>query len=448
MSITVSKDYRELRRMRSFPILKWHGLTLLKETIEPFFNCEIEFCFKPVEEAKTRFNIDLLDKPKRGCYPIDDDNFFIYARVLKKTELISGIGLLLKGKYISSHKKILNDFEGALTSTLSLLFSEWFRDSTLSLGDDLITHTICNYCIRYRIDYRNFEHLITYFHKLSGTTFEGQSFSTGLIVTKSSKGFERRGNESRHGQLFALNNAFTIKNSLKIDRRLWYLVDGKNTFYVANKALDVENLFIIDESYLELGYIDNNALSLTLKSGDTLFRIENEKQFSIINSDGVEFTYLENNWKIRDYNLVKRIIKPYVNDESIINNLLFFILYCSKNSISSVIWVPLDMSKTPDLIRENTFNKLINEEISICDKKFTNQIIRYLSSDGATIIDTQGYVQNFGCIVDLNKITIHGIKGTGESAAQALATNGISFKISQDGTIKMFVPGLEKPILI
>jgi hypothetical protein len=448
MKITVAEDYRDLKKMQSFNILKWHGLTLLKETVEPFFNCNIEFCFKPIEQAKALFNIDLLENPGRGCYPIDDDTFFLYARVLRKNELISGIGLLLKGKYINFHKHILNDFEGALTRTFSSLFTQWFRESTLVLGDALLTHTICNYCIRARIDYRNFEHLITYFHKLSGTTFEGNSFSTGLIVTKSALSFQRRGDEVRHGQVFALNSPFVIKNSLKIDRRMWYLVDGKNTFYVANKALNVQNIFIVDEKYAELGYIDNNSLSLTLKSGDTLFRIENEKQFSIINSDGIEFTYLENNWKIRNYNLVKTILRQYIEKENVINDLLFFILYCSKNSISSVVWIPSDLGTVSSFVRENTLNKLINEDISICDKKFSNQIIRYLSSDGATIIDTDGNVRNFGCIVDLTKLNIKGIKGTGESAAQALSTNGVSFKVSQDGMIKMFISDLESPILI
>ena len=82
------------------------------------------------------------------------------------------------------------------------------------------------------------------------------------------------------------------------------------------------------------------------------------------------------------------------------------------------------------------------------DKSFTNHIIRYLSSDGATIIDKNGLLQYFGCIIDLNKIEVKGIKGTGESAAGALSSNGISLKISQDGTIKLFNEKKKQPILI
>lgn len=77
-----------------------------------------------------------------------------------------------------------------------------------------------------------------------------------------------------------------------------------------------------------------------------------------------------------------------------------------------------------------------------------NHIIRYLSSDGATIVDKDGFLQYFGCIVDLGKIKIQGVKGTGESAAEALAHNGIAIKISQDGLIKIFNKPDSKPIII
>ena len=43
-----------------------------------------------------------------------------------------------------------------------------------------------------------------------------------------------------------------------------------------------------------------------------------------------------------------------------------------------------------------------------------------------------------GAIVNLSEVTAKGQVGTGESAAQLLAQNGVSIKISQDGNIKMF----------
>ena len=137
-----------------------------------------------------------------------------------------------------------------------------------------------------------------------------------------------------------------------------------------------------------------------------------------------------------------------INNHDVVNKILFFVLFCSKNSISSVIWIPHEIDTVSKLVKPDTLNKLIIEPISIVDKRYTNHIIRYLSSDGATIIDKNGMLQYFGSIVDMKNLEIEGITGTGESAAQVLCSNGIAFKISQDGTIKLFLENSEEAIII
>jgi len=448
MKIKLSNDYKDLKKFNRFNILKDYGIVLLKETVEEFFNCEVSFLYEPSIQADKNFGLKVLDTPQRGCYPIDDDTFFIFIRIISSNEVISGLGVILNGKNISEHTKFLNSFEGALTGKLSQSFFKGFDDGSMILGDDLITHAICNYCIRGYIDYRRFHHLINYFLKLKNTTFESESFSTGLIVTKSFHAYSKKGEEERSGTLHSLTKNENISSSLVPNRRFWYLVDGKHTFYVANKDLEIRNLFVLDESYNNLDYLDNNTLSSTLKGGDVLFKIENEKQFSIINSDGVEFLCLENRWRIRNYNLIKTLISEVIPDSETVNIILFYILHCSKNAISSVIWIPNDIGSVSELVKPETLNKLIDESISIQDKRYSNHIMRYLSSDGATIIDKNGYLNYFGCIVDMKNLEIKGVKGTGESAAKVLASNGLSIKISQDGTIKLFIKNNEQPVII
>lgn len=46
---------------------------------------------------------------------------------------------------------------------------------------------------------------------------------------------------------------------------------------------------------------------------------------------------------------------------------------------------------------------------------------------------------NHGYIANMNATKINAVKGTGETAASLLASNGVAFKISQDGTIKVFL---------
>lgn len=446
--MSISPEYRDIVKFKRFKILEKYGLFLLKETIESFFNCEVKFHYKPVEYAEKKLDINLFEMPQRGCYPLNENTFFIFARIVEGQELKSGIGITLSGAYISNQVHFLNSFEGALTGELSNSFLNFFEDSSLKFGDDIIIHAICNHCVRGYMDYRRFYHLIEYFLKLKNTTFEGQYFSTGLIITKSFHAYKQTGEEKRYGTFYSLVKNAIINSTLAVNRRFWYLVDGKQSFFIANKDLLITSLFILDDEYGQLNYLENNSLAPTLKGGDVLFKIENEKQFSIINSDGIEFLYLENRWKIRNYNLIQELILKKIESKDVVEMLLFFILHCSKNSISSVIWIPDELESVQDFVKPDTLNKLIHEPISILDKRYTNHIIRYLSSDGASIIDKNGLFQYFGSIIDMDSIELEGLVGTGEAAARALSSNGLSFKISQDGTIKLFLDGNDRPILI
>lgn len=449
MKITVSEDYKEIKGFQRFNRLKSeNGLDLLKESIESFLVCKVEFYPKPINIAKENFNIELHKNPSRGAYPVNSDSFFIYARIIESNKLISGLGILLSGKNISSYTNILNSLEGAITGELSQSFLNYFDDCSLRFGDNIILHTICNHCVRGYINYKKFYHLIEYFLKLKNTTFESNFFSTGLIVTDSFHSYKKIAGEKRYGTLYPLLNEVKISNTFKINRRFWYLADGKHTFYVANKNLIIRDMFVVDDDYSQLDYLDNNSLRLTIKGGDILLRIENEKQFSIINTDGTEFLCLENRWKLRDYNVVKKVMATVIKNIDVIDMLLFFILYCSKNSISSVIWIPNDITIIKDYVKKDTLNKLIEGGISIMDKRFTNHIMRYLSSDGATIIDKDGILQFYGSIVDLSNLQVKGVIGTGESAAQVLSSNGLGIKISQDNTIKLFINNEEEAIIL
>lgn len=446
--ITVSGSYKDIKKFEGFDILREHGLGLLKETTETFFNCKVSFLFEPVRQAKKHFEINLHENPKRGCYPINDDCFFIYARVLDENVLTSGLGLILRGTGISLHKNFMNHFEGALTSNLSKSYKKWFEDCSLIFGDELLLHSICNFSSRGVIDYRRFYHIANLFLKLRTTTFENEPFSTGLIVTKSHHAYRGKNGEDRGGSTHSLSGKRSLKSTFKIDKRFWYLADGKQCFLVGGKDLYISHLFVLGESYKELDYVDSNFLSLTLKGGDILFRTEGDGNLSIISSENIEFMFLENQWRIRDYQLISRYLGQVIKDSETINRLLFFVLYCSRSHASTVVWVPGDIKNIKEYVKPDTLNRFIDDRISIRDTKYTNHIFRCLASDGATIISANGELLHFGCIVDVSRLDIKGLKGTGESAAQILSENGIAIKVSEDGTIKLFLPNSTTPMLL
>ncbi|MDR6540352.1 hypothetical protein ABIC56_000896 [Acinetobacter bereziniae] len=438
MNVNIEK-YRDLKKTHSLNMFKKHRLKIFKETLENFLNCRVIFFYEPTKQIFDEYGINLLENPNRGCYNIDNNNVIIFIRILSNNELISGLAILIHKSDIDLYSNFFQKLEGSLTHKFSIAFAENFENSSLQFGDDLIKHIITNYCSKGFFDYRKFKHLVDYFIKLSSLTFEGEYFSTGIIITKSLYAYKKRGNHDRNGDLYTLSKNENLLNTFNIKRRFWYLVDGKHSFYICNKNLAISDLFIINNSYNNDNYLDNHSLSKTLKGSDVLLKIENKKNLSIIKSNGLEFLYQECNWKVRNYNSIKKELSKVIYDHHVINKILFFILYCSKNFISSVIWIPRDTSNLENYLKRETLNTLTIEKFSILESQFTNHIFRFLSSDGATIINKDGYVLNYGCIVDMKSLEIQGVKGAGESAAEVLGHNGISFKISQDGTIKLFI---------
>lgn len=423
-------------------------MPLLKESIETFLNCKVFFLFDPIEDARKKYKLDLLDSSIKGCFPIDENTFLIFARILEDGKLVSGLGVLLTGKSIGAYRKIIQVLEKSIAEKLSSSYRNNFEDCGSLFGDTIIIDTIANYSVRGHVDYQTFQHLLLFFQKLRSTTFEGRPFSTGLVITRAHYTNTRRGKGESRREILPLTVKKNIKTTLDIDRRFWYLVDGKHTYFVANRHLDIQHMMVMEPTGQEQDYVDSNALSATLKNGDVMFRVENEKQFSILCSDGVEFVYLENRWRIRDYNIIKSYIHTVIKDSVVVDRMLYFALYCSRRGISAVIWVPDNLDTIHDFVKPESLHSLVYAPVSILEGKYTTQTLRYISSDGAAVIDPKGFLRYFGCVVDTSKLRVTEIKGTGEAAAEVLSKNGLSIKISHDGTIKLFLPNEEKPVLI
>lgn len=440
--------YRDLRALSSFKYLEEAGLPLLKESIETFLNCKVELLFDPVKEAYIRYNLDVLDSPSLGCFPLDENTYLIFVRIMEADAMVSGLGIVLSGKSIGAYRAIIQVLEEVISEKLRKSFLSDFKDCGSLFGERIIVDTIANYAVRGHIDYQTFQHVLLFFQKLRSTTFEGKPFSTGLVITKEKYGNTRRGKGEPHREILPLTVRKNLKATLDIDRRFWYLVDGKHTYFVANKDLEIQHMMVMDPGGQEQDYVDSNALSATLKKGDVMFRVENEKQLSIVCSDGVEFVYQENRWRIRDYNIIKSYIHTVVKEPKVIDRLLYFALYCSRRGISAVLWVPEDLDAIAAYVKPESLHTLVYEPLPILENKYSNQLLRYISSDGAAVIDANGYLRYFGCIVDTSMLRVTEIKGTGEAAAEVLSGNGLSIKISHDGTIKLFLPYEERPVLI
>lgn len=437
MNIGNIKNYENFRRDAKWIFIK---------KLENFFSAKVTFFEYPLNQLKSEFDIDLQSNPRRGVYYIDNDNVVVIPRIYEKRTVIAYLGISFNKKGIGLNKKIFNVIDGVISKNLSRSYIFGFRDTIQYFDDNFIKKVIANYFSKGYYNPSRIIYAIDYFMSLRTTSFEGEFFSTGMILSRADFAYRGKNSENRCGITHTLLKNRKLEGE-NIDRRFWYLVDGKQSYYLCNRKMLITHLFNITNEEGEFNYINNLTLNSSLRGGDVLFRIENEKEISIITSDGTEFIFLENQWKYRSYDNIKELICSVIDmSEEYYNFLIFYILHCSKNSISSIVWIPEDMEKIDNVLKSK--NRLFRKDINISEKNYSNLIIRFLSSDGATIIDTNGSLRYYGCIVDMEQLKIKGVKGTGESAASMLAQNGISIKISQDGTIKLFLNAKENPILI
>lgn len=436
----------EIGNLKYFSNFKRDSLAILINHLEDFLSAEVAYYLYPVKQLNIHYNINILENPKRGVYHIDENHVIIIPKVYYNKEIIARIAFSIKKPKVSIDKKLFNILEGAISKNLTHTYIFGFRDTIQYFDDSLIERVIANYFSKGYYNPSRLIYLFNYFHKLRTTSFEGNFFSTGMILTRAGHAFGEKHNQNRYGKAHALISKYEIEGK-PLDRRFWFMVDGKQSYFLCNRNMSITHLFnLTSEKESEFNYINSLTLPKTLMGGDVLLRIESEKELSVINSEGIEFIYQENKWKYRNYNFIEELIKSNISfNKDSYDLLIFYILYCSKNGISSIIWIPEDLQEVDKILK--TKNRLFRNNINVSNREYSNIIIRFLSSDGATIIDSNGNICYFGCIVDLSKTKIIGVQGTGENAAGALSSNGISIKVSQDGTIKLYLSPVVKIII-
>lgn len=417
----------------------------LMRTLEDFHGATVRLVFNPLETFRSRYNIDITASPKKEMYRVDgvpdmvllvvyverDDTMF-YLGIQLDSPLMQYYGTsIFHSTCINVGRRLREASEGLFRSCLSL-FNE-------SLAKEIVIGNIG----KGSYDISKVSYLVDMFLGLRSTTFEGKYFSTGLILTKSLFAFSKAEKFNKKGKFIRLSAGnMDVDITDRQNTRFWYLVDGHHTFYLTDLKKTLKSVFLYDGGGND--YVSEMLLSKTLQGADALFRVSNGRELSIVDSDGQEFLHQKKCWKYRDYNALKECIMvrmPHV--AGYYDVLIRCALDCSKSDTSSIIWLPMDISTIDNIVLEKSKNVFSYKPLDFNDDKNQPIVKRLLSSDGATVIDANGKIRYFGCIADISKAKAGGIKGTGETAASLLAQNGMAIKISQDGTIKIFIEGMD-----
>lgn len=423
------KDFKNIPNCKAF----YSGSDIvLKNTLVDLLSAQVTMINNPIQWCPTKVNVDILSNPDRNLYVLSDNKVLLVPKVHTKN-VDYFIGILLEAEGIGLIYRVLHRVCELIIRALCDDYKTHFMAGYSLYNQNLAQAIIVKIISIGGYNQYKVSALIDMMNAIRTTTFEGKYFSTGLIVTKSLHEYQKAHKET--GVTTEISQAYPIFG--KIDKRFWYLVDGEKNFYLSSLKGTIRHLYSYNSR--EGDYISKMVLQETMQGKDFLIRTTNGRELSVITSKGEEFIYQENAWRYRNYDLLKqRICKvlPLLSDD-VYNSILYYVLYCSKNDISSILWIVNDTKSIDTSSVLKSKNQFSTSSLSITDIGCGGVIKRLISSDGAVAISQDGEVLYYGCIVDLAQVKINGVKGTGETAASALAKNGVAIKVSQDGCIKI-----------
>ncbi len=437
------KDFKNCKEFESF------GLPYLIGSVERFFGGAVRYNSAPISALKRHHEIDITINPRRGVYLSEDMSSAIILGKVMNNRLVEAVfSLHVTNTSFIGLEKLLNDFQGALAVTLTRSALAKFAHKPHQFGDELLELAISKYFSKGYYDHRNFQQLIDLFHSLANTRFEGRNFTTGLVLTRSFFAFKQQGNHTREGTAFPLVEERKLSARDPIEKRFWYLADGQTSYFLADPQLMVRNVFLANSGRQGLSsFIDDYTLSKTIKGGDALFRVTSQSEFSVTGASGIDCNYKEGRWRARNLNHIASVIRTTLGvADSFVQAFLYFALYLSRRRMSSILWVPIDLNNIDGMLLSK--NRLTRDSFSIINERHTQSLLRLLSSDGASIFSRDGELVSFGSVIDISKVAISGVKGTGESVASILGSNGVCIKVSQDGTIKLYASSSVRPMII
>ena len=418
-----------------------HGQYEFCDFLQKFLNLEqvrIQSCELDVLKNWLKVeNIDIvMDVPE------NDKEICVVSQIQVNGQLIAYFPYVLKGRNVKKYlevKSLLTKLSEAISDQITLCYIQEFKGGDWIFGENLAKMIVSNCISTRQYDGIKFVHLIEKLEQLATSTFEGAFFPTGVIVCADSSKYKENYFEF-----------VTAKHIDDIDKREWFLVDGQESFFLLDSGTNCRGIFRKSMSSSDdfVGrYFEKYYLSNDLVAPDFVVRTTGVNEISIIDSDGKEFVKVENVWKYRHCkNITQFLVEQLGIEYKLSYAILYYTLRCSQNHVSSIIWIPnnCDEESISNLTTANKV-RMWKKQLSILDESHQILIEKILASDGAIVLGKDGKIIYESVFADMSKASVSkvGLVGSGETASQFLAENGVAIKISQDGTIKIFA-GNEK----
>ena len=374
--------------------------------------------------------------------PERDDEICVVSQIQVNGDLISYFPYVLKGRYVKIYfkaKSFLIKLSEAISDQISLCYLQGFKGGDWMFGEISARMIVANCISEKKYDGIKFAHLIEKMEQMAVSTFEGEFFPTGVIISSDLSKYK--------------DNYFEFKKERYInylDKREWFLANGQESFFLVDSSYKTRGIFRKSMPSLTdfiSRYFDEYYLSKDLKAPDFIVRTVGPNEISVSDADHKEFVKIENVWRYRHPKNVTQFLVEHLHIEYKVSYaILYYTLKCSRNHISSILWIPMDSRE--ETIKTYTTSNRVNiwkRKLNLLDESHQVILEKILASDGAIVIEKNGQVLYESVFADMKEPNVEKAKlvGSGETAARFLAKNGVAIKISQDGMIKVFA-GNEK----
>lgn len=298
------------------------------------------------------------------------------------------------------------------------------------------------------------QQLIQLLKNLSYQRYEGKPATTGFLVHRTTEPALRKTLKARGHTLIPLQPHQSIAPTF-LDNPLTYrFIDGNNLFFVASIQMQVIGILRTAANAVQTDIerlTQREMFSLVRRSGSGAFAITvNEvSEIEVLISPAKLLVRRKGVWAIFDPDIFRSFLGEGMGQETV-DDLLWTVYAVSKLRHGTVILIhagtarQLAPLKKGSVGGDDPIGRLLISRVrgqGIAELKQSGTLLRILSSDGLTVLDTHGKLLETGFIIDTSHAREMVTGGGRTTAAIAASFFGKVIKVSQDGPIELYQDG-------
>lgn len=298
------------------------------------------------------------------------------------------------------------------------------------------------------------QQLIQLLKNLSYQRYEGKPATTGFLVHRTTEPALRKNLKARGHTLIPLQPHQSIAPTF-LDNPLTYrFIDGNNLFFVATIQMQVIGILrtAITAVQTDIERLTQREMfSLVRRAGNGAFAVTvNEvSEIEVLISPARLLIRRKGVWAIFDPDIFRSFLGEGMDQETV-DDLLWTVYAVSKLRHGTVILIhdgtarQLAPLKKGSVGGDDPIGRLLISRVKgqgIAELKQSGTLLRILSSDGMTVLDTNGKLLETGFIIDTSHAREMVTGGGRTTAAIAASFFGKVIKVSQDGPIELYRDG-------